>query len=468
MQSSPLRQGLGRLHSACLPSALMSEPVKIPLVTKPMSVLQSLGSARRNLLSILPDIATRQPIVSGKTGIRWHMVMDPEALRHILRDNLADYPKSGVTKSLLRPAIGNSLFIAEGPHWQWQRRATAPAFSHRNVAALGPVMSRAAEATSARVAKAKGQPIDMFEEMVSATFQVIADVTLSGDSEFDRDSVHRAIDDYILAAGRVTLADMFNLPAWVPRGGWLKSRRALKQMQSIADATIEARKSDPNSGTPDLLDLLLMAEDAETGRSMSTAELRDNLLTFIVAGHETTALTLSWALYLCAFDKSVQQRARDEATAVLGSRAATQDDLSTLPLTRAIIEETLRLYPPAAMLARTALAPDSLCGREVRPKDTIIIPVYALHRSHVHWDEPDSFRPDRFLDAKIDRFTYLPFGDGPRICIGQSFAMQEAVIILATLLARFEFTPISDKSPKPVMILTLRPQGGVWLNADPI
>ena len=161
-------------------------------------------------------------------------------------------------------------------------------------------MSRAAEATSERVAKAKGQPNDMFEEMVSATFQVIADVTLSGDSEFDRDSVHRAIDDYILAAGRVTLADMFNLPAWVPRGGWLKSRRALKQMHSIADATIEARRSDPNSGTPDLLDLLLMAEDAETGRSMSTAELRDNLLTFIVAGHETTALTLSWALYLCA------------------------------------------------------------------------------------------------------------------------------------------------------------------------
>jgi len=446
----------------------MSEPVKVQLVTKPMSILQSLGSARRNLLSILPDIATRQPIVSGKTGIRWHMVMDPDALRRILRDKLADYPKSGVTKSLLRPAIGNSLFIAEGHHWQWQRRAAAPVFSHRNVSALGPVMTRAAEATSVRVAQSNGHPIDMFDEMVSATFQVIADVTLSGDSEFDRDTVHRAIDDYILAAGRVTLADMFNLPAWVPRGGWFKSRRALGQMQRIADATIEARKSEPNIGTPDLLDLLLDAQDPETGQSMSTAELRDNLLTFIVAGHETTALTLSWALYLCGFDKSVQERARNEAQTVLGKRPATQDDLADLPYTRAIIEETLRLYPPAAMLARTAVAEDRLCGREVRPKDTLIIPIYALHRSHVHWDDPDSFDPDRFLGAQITRFTYLPFGDGPRICIGQSFALQEAVIILATLLARFDFSPVVGKTPKPVMLLTLRPQGGVWLKANPL
>ena len=446
----------------------MSEPVKVSLVTKPMSILQSLGSARKNLLSILPDIATRQPIVSGKTGIRWHMVMDPEALRRILRDKVAEYPKSGVTKSLLRPAIGNSLFIAEGPHWQWQRRATAPAFSHRNVSALGPVMTDAAQATSERIKRSDGQPINVFEEMVSATFQVIADVTLSGESGFDRNDVHSAIDDYILAAGRVTLADMFNLPSWVPRGGWLKSRRALRKMQLIADATIEARKSSPNNGTPDLLDLLLSAEDPETKRKMSTAELRDNLLTFIVAGHETTALTLSWALYLCGFDKSVQENARAEAKAVLGSRIATQDDLANLPYTRAIIEETLRLYPPAAMLARTAQSDDRLCGREVLAKDTMIIPIYALHRSHLYWEDPNCFKPERFADSRVDRFTYLPFGDGPRVCIGQSFAMQEAVIILATLLARFDFSPVDGKTPKPVMILTLRPDGGVWLRAKPI
>lgn len=444
----------------------MFEPVKIPLVLEPMSVLQSLRSARKNVLSILPEISTRQPMVSGKTGIQWHMVMDPDALRTVLRDHLPDYPKSGVTKSLLRPAIGNSLFIAEGAHWQWQRRAAAPTFSHRNVTALGPVMSAAASATVERLLADPGRPKNMFDEMVSTTFQVISDVTLSGDTSFDRDTVHNAIDDYISAAGKVTLPDILGLPGWVPRGGWLRSLRALTKMRAIADATVDARRANPNQGTPDLLDLLLSAQDPETGRAMNTAELRDNLLTFIVAGHETTALTLSWALYLVANHPDIQDQARTEAQAL--PHAPTQDDLTALPLTRAIIEETLRLYPPAAMLSRTAKAPDTLCGRQVYAGDTVIIPVYALHRSHLYWDAPDAFRPDRFLSGKVDRFTYLPFGDGPRVCIGQNFAMQEAIIILATLLARFKFTPVPGRNPTPIMILTLRPEGGVWLNAEPL
>lgn len=446
----------------------MTNPVRVPLVTRPMSLLQSLASARRNVLSILPEIATRQPMVSGRVGIRWHMVMEPASLRHVMRDHLPDYPKSGVTKTLLRPAIGNSLFIAEDAHWQWQRRATAPAFSVRNVRAQGPVMTRAAQATIARIEAGGSAPMNMFDEMVSATFQVISDVTLSGDSGFDRDVVHKAIDDYIASAGRVTLPDMFGLPAWVPRGGWLRSRKALTTMRKIADATIEARRKSGPQDTPDLLDLLLTASDPETGRQMTTAELRDNLLTFIVAGHETTALTLSWALYLCAFDQEVQAKARDEAQAALGTRPATQDDLAALPYITAIIEETLRLYPPAALVSRTARQEDMLCGREIRQGDTVMIPIYALHRSHMLWDSPDSFQPERFLGGnKPERFAYLPFGDGPRVCIGQSFAMQEAVIILASLLARFRFVPAWDHPPKPVMLLTLRPEGGVWLKATP-
>jgi cytochrome P450 len=445
----------------------MPEPVKVPLATKPMSILQSLASARRNVLSILPEIATRQPMVSGKTGIRWHMVMDPTALKRVLRDNLANYPKSGVTKTLLRSAIGNSLFIAEGAHWQWQRRATAPTFSLRNVRALGPVMTRAAEATCDRLNATSGRPSDIYAQMVTTTFQVISDVTLSGDSEFDPETVHKAIDAYIASAGRVTLADILGLPGWVPRGGWFKSRKALADMRRIADSTIEARRRSGPRETPDLLDHLLAAQDPETGRKMTTPELRDNLLTFIVAGHETTALTLSWALYLCAFDPERQERARAEAQSVLSSRAATQDDLAALPYTTAIIEEALRLYPPAALVSRTARAKDTLCGREINPGDTVMIPIYTLHRHHMLWDDPDAFQPERFLNGHgPERFAYLPFGDGPRICIGQSFAMQEAVIILATLLSRFKFS-LTDTQPEPVMILTLRPEGGVWLHAEP-
>jgi cytochrome P450 len=212
----------------------------------------------------------------------------------------------------------------------------------------------------------------------------------------------------------------------------------------------------------------MAGEDPKSGRKMTTEELRDNLLTFIVAGHETTALTLSWALYLCAFDPAVQDRARAEAQSVLGTRSATAEDVARLPFIRQVIDETLRLYPPAAFLSRTAQKDDELCGREVRRGDTVILPIYALHRHKKLWENPDRFDPGRFAPGhKTDRFAFLPFGDGPRICIGANFAIQEAVIILATLLARFRFARIPGKDPKPVMILTLRPEGGVWLSVTP-
>ena len=273
----------------------------------------------------------------------------------------------------------------------------------------------------------------------------------------------------MLQTARLSLLDVIGAPAWVPRPGRLFSGASLRAMKSAANGAIAGRKMRPKTGVPDLLDLLLAAEDPTTKRQMSTDELRDNLLTFIVAGHETTALTLAWALYLCAHDPAVQDAARSEAQGVLGSRPAEAGDLPALPLMRRIVDEALRLYPPAAFLARTAMEPDSLCGREVRVGDTVILPIYALHRNALLWDNPDGFNPDRFADPKsIDRFSYLPFGDGPRICIGASFALQEAVIILATLLARFRFTAIPGRAPKPVMILTLRPEGGVWLGVEAV
>jgi cytochrome P450 len=442
-------------------------PVRVPLVTQPLGILGSLAAARRNILSIIPEIATRQPMVSGKTGKRWHMVMDPDALKRVLLEKLDDYPKSDVTKNLLRPAIGESMFVAEGAHWRWQRRAAAPVFSHRNVTNLGPIMSAAADHAAQRIEDAMPRGLNMYDEMVRATFEVISDVTFSGDEGFDRNAVHKAIDSYIAEAGRVSLLDMFGAPAWVPRPNRIFAGNAVKQMKSMADHAIESRKSAPPSDIPDLLDLLLAGEDPDTKRAMNTAELRDNLLAFIVAGHETTALTLSWALYLCAFDPDVQDRARAEAQMVLQGDTAAATNVDDLPFVRMIIDETLRLYPPAALVSRTALKHDRLGGREIRPGDTVILPIYALHRSHDLWPEPDKFQPDRFADRKsVRRFTYLPFGDGPRICIGASFALQEAVIILATLLSRYRFTLVPGRTPDPVMILTLRPEGGVWLQAE--
>ena len=442
-------------------------PVAVPLARQPLGMLKSLAAARNNVLSIIPYIATQQPVVSGTTGVRWHMLMDPDAIRRVLLEELENYPKSDVTKNLLRPAIGESLFIAEGAHWRWQRRAAAPVFSHRNVSALAPVMSAAAEASLARIEAADKRASDIYAEMVRATFDITASVTLSGSALFSSDEVHRAIDAYIAAAGKLSLFDILGLPMWVPRPSRVMAGASLKQMKTIADDAVNSRRSAGAGDVPDLLDLLLEGEDPETGRSMSTAELRDNLLTFIVAGHETTALTLAWAFYLCAFDQDVQDKARAEAQSVLQGRTATAADLPNLPYCRMIIDEALRLYPPAALVSRTAQAPDTLAGREVKKGDTVMIPIYALHRNALLWDDPDAFRPERFAE-KPQRYAYLPFGDGPRICIGASFALQEAVIILATLLAKRRFFPVQGKTPDPVMILTLRPEGGVWLTSEAV
>ncbi|SDJ57916.1 cytochrome P450 [Salipiger marinus] len=442
-------------------------PVCVPLVTEPLGLFGSLKLARRNVLAILPDLATRQPMVSGRTGARWHMVMDPGAIRTMLLERLDHYPKSRVTQNLLRPAIGESMFVAEGAHWRWQRRAAAPAFSARNVLNLAPVMTGAATRSADRIAAAGPRAVNLYDEMVTTTFDVISDVTFSGGEGFAREAVHRAIDDYVAEAGRISLFDMLGLPDWVPRPGRVFSAGALRQMKSVADGAIAERAQRGPQGVPDLLDLLLAGEDPETKRRMNAGELRDNLLTFIVAGHETTALTLSWALYLLAFDPEVQERARAEVQAHVAGDAATGEEAARMTFLRQVVDETLRLYPPAGIVSRTAQAPDELCGREIRKGDTVMIPIYALHRNHLLWSEPDAFRPDRW-QQKPDRYAYLPFGDGPRICIGAAFALQEAVIILATLLKRFRFHAVPGRDPAPVMILTLRPEGGVWLEAEPL
>ncbi|MBC7479554.1 MAG: cytochrome P450, partial [Pseudorhodobacter sp.] len=387
-------------------------PAKVPLGTRPLGIWGSFRAGQRNVLELIPEAATRVPILTGTTGKRWHMLMDPDGLHQVLRDKVQDYPKSMVTKLILGSAIGNSMFVAEGADWLWQRRTAAPVFSHRNIAALAPVMTGAAERASARFAAAGGRAIDAFDEMVTATFEVISDVTLSGGEGFDRAAVHKAIEHFIGSSAKMSVLDILGAPAWVPRPGRMFSGATMRQMKQTADTAIQTRRSRGAGPIPDLLDLLLAGEDPKSGRKMTVDEVRDNLLTFIVAGHETTALTLAWSLYLCAHDPAIQARARAEAQAALGDRAATTADIASLPLIRRIVDEALRLYPPAAFLARTALKPDTLAGRQIRPGDTIILPIYALHRHHMLWDNPDAFDPDRFLTAPR-RFAYLPFSDGP-------------------------------------------------------
>ncbi len=443
---------------------------------RPLGVIGSLRAARRNVLSILPEIAFTQPIVTGTTGpARWHMLQSPEGMRRVFLDNHENYPKSEVMIRMLRPAVGRSLFTAEGEAWRWQRRAIAPVFSARNVEALAPLMRATAERTASALARAHGRPRPMVQAMLGATFDVICEVALSGRDAFDVDAYAAAITRYFLTIGRASLLDFLRLPPWFPRPGELLGAGAVRKMHAMVRAAIERRRREGPGAAPDLLDHMLAARDPQSGTAMSPRDLLHNMQFFIVAGHETTALTLAWALLLLAHDPASQEAAAAQARARLGAdggapRIADAADLKAMPLIDAILQETMRLYPPVGMLARDVRAPDRLHGREIRPGDTLFLPLYALHRHRLYWEAPDAFRPERFLPEAArgrDRFLHLPFGAGPRICVGANFAMLQAGIILSTLLARFRFAPSGAPLPEPVMHMTIRPSPEVLLKVAP-
>ena len=435
---------------------------------RPLSMWQSLQAARRNVLEIIPAIAYVQPMLSGRMGTRWHMVQDPVALKRIFLDNVAAYPKSEVMNRMLRPAVGNSLFTAQGAEWRWQRRAVAPVFAQRNIAALAPMMTATAERAASRLAATPG-PHEMVREMLSATFDVICEVALSGREHFDSEVYGAAITRYFQTVGKASLLDFLQVPSWVPRPGAVLGADSVRTMHRMVADAIEARRAHVTEGAGDLLDRMLAAEDPETGRRMTPEELLHNMQFFIVAGHETTAIALGWALYLLAGTPEFQDRARTEAQAVLDGRPASAEDREAMPYIGQVLEEAMRLYPPVGFLARDAIEHDLLSGREIRPGDTVFLAIYALHRHEMWWDRPNEFDPDNFTPERAKdrhRFLYLPFGAGPRICVGANFAMMQAEIILATLLSRFRFKLTDMAPPVPTMSMTVRPEGGVWLKTS--
>lgn len=436
-------------------------------VTPPPEVLglwRAFRVARKNILEIIPEASYRERVVHDPKG-RWRMLTDPDAIAQVFKAKPRAYPRSEVVLRILRPREGDSLFTADWDEWRWQHRAMTPVFQHRNLLNLSAVMTRSAEATSQRFAARSGEVVDVYDEMITATFDVINDTAFSGRESLDRDQMSDGVARFIDAIARLSLLDILGVPRWVPRPGRLFST-AVRDMDRMMDAVIAQRLANGPHDKPDLLDLLIAAEDPDDGRKMTPAELRNNLLAFVVAGHETTALALTWALYLLAIDPAAQAKARDEAQTALGDRAATADDLPALSYVRQVVDEALRLYPPAAFLARNVLIHDEILGRPVRPNETIFIPVYALHRNRLYWDDPDAFAPERFAPEAVrarPRYAYLPFGAGPRVCIGMGFALMEATLILATLIARHRVEAVAETRPKPELVFTLRPSGGMPL-----
>jgi cytochrome P450 len=303
--------------------------------------------------------------------------------------------------------------------------------------------------------------------MTRVTLDVLERTIFTEGVARDPDALGRAITRYFEALGPIDPLDVFGFPDWIPRLGRWRARPAIRFFEETVAQLIDGRRAlIARGGTPprDILTLLLEAADPETGQGLGDVEVRANIVTFIGAGHETTANALSWSLYLLSQAPDVRERVEREVDAVLGERAPAPDDLARLVFTRAVIDEAVRLYPPVPFMSRAALREDRIGNMRIPKGSLVVAAPWVLHRHRLLWEAPEAFDPDRFLPerrAAIDRFAYLPFGAGPRVCIGASFALQEAVIVLASIVRAARLDLAEGHEVRPLHRVTLRPQGGL-------
>ncbi|KMO17423.1 cytochrome P450 [Methylobacterium platani] len=454
------------LAPAAAPAAPFRPAVPRPR-TEPMGLFAFLRAARANPLTTWYEEHFEQPIVTGEGALgRVTVVSEPAAIRHVLVDNAGNYRKDDLQRRVLAPGLGNGLLTAEGDEWRLQRRTLAPIFSPRHVAGFEAAMADAAARLARRLKKRDGQSVDAALEMTRVTLDVLERTIFTHGLAREPDALGRAITRYFEALGPIDPLDVFGMPDWLPRIGRIKARPALRFFAEVVDELIERRRALVTAGAAaphDLLTLLLKAQDPETGRGLSDLEVRANIVTFIGAGHETTANALTWTLYCLSQDEAAREAVEAEVDAAFA--ASPTPGLDALPHAKAALEEAMRLFPPVPFMSRQALAEDRI-GRIKIPRGSLVtVAPYVLHRHRRLWDEPDAFLPERFLPenrARIDRYAYLPFGAGPRVCIGASFSVMEATLVLAHVLHAVRL----DRSPEagpvvPLHRVTLRPQDGL-------
>jgi cytochrome P450 len=399
------------------------------------------------------------------------LVSEPELIHEILVARADLFRRDDVARQLLSPMLGpTSLFMAEGADWKWQRRAVAPAFRNDKLLALVPTFSTIAVRQVERWGAApRERPVDVAEAMAQTTCEVIVDTMLGSAGAIDVQGFARALTAELDSFPWRFILTAFRAPSWLPYPGRRHAARAREHIYREAARLVAQRRQEP-AGRPDLLDLLLQARDEETGRVMTDEELVRNLATFILAGHETTAVALTWTLWLLAKHPHVQDQVAAEAHATISSGVIEAQQVERLTFTRQVLQEAMRLYPPAPAISRQPLAPLVLGGEQLTPATQVTITIYPLHRNRRLWKDPDSFDPDRFRVDQIKtrpRYAYLPFGAGPRVCIGASFAMIEATVLLAILVHAFRFKAVKGHRPHPVARVTLRPRGGMPLYLEP-
>lgn len=400
----------------------------------------------------------------------FHGVSDPDAIKHVFVDNAANYRRPRIVHRILRPVIGEGLFTAEGDPWRTQRRLMAPAFLPSAVAAFAPLFAEAAAHAARRLADASrlgdGEVVDMAQETTRATLAIIDGALFSGQTDMSFDETSQLVRAFMGGSTEITLGLMMGL-AFLDAAPRQRRARAARRVLISRMAAFIHRRADEPEPPDDFVTRLYKAFLAEHPRDEAVQLTLDNAMTFFVAGHETTANGLAWALYLLSGDPQAQAWAREEARAAwadAGNDPAAL--LERLPYLRMVWEETLRLYPPVHRVDREALADDEVCGHRVKKGETVTVWPWVLHRHKRLWHEPELFNPENFdPEAKVGRhrFQYLPFGAGPRICIGQGFAQAEALILLSRWVAEFSFAPAPGHAVQPQADFSLRPQGGMPL-----
>ncbi len=427
--------------------------------SRPLNAVEFVLTMARNPLAIWGVGAYREPIIRADwLGVPTIIINDPGAIRHVMVENAANYGMQPLRQRVLRPMLRDGLLTAEGELWRRTRRSLAPVFAPRNTVGFGPIMLERSQLFAQGLERRSGQVVDLAEEMTLLTFDILQATLFSGDIAGDPKEFAAATRSLLRTMGRVDPMDVLDAPAFVPRMTRVLGQRSLGYFRRLIADTISRREAlmrdRPGQAPRDLLTLLLEAE------GLSRTEVEDNIITFIGAGHETTARALAWTIYLLGEMPDERGKVETELDAHDFSDTDVMAWPDRLVHVRAAFEEAMRLYPPAPSLNRQALGDDVAAGMTIPKGATVLIMPWILHRHEKLWEAPNDFRPARFLPGAreaLDRYQYLPFGAGPRVCIGQYFAMQEAVAALAALLRRLRFDYAGNTPPSPVQKITVQP-----------
>ena len=439
------------------------EPLTIPPYPEPppedLSAFQLVAAMRTNGLSGWPRRAYEEMVVQRRFFHRNTFILnEPDAVRHVLVDGDENYSRTAATIRVLRPLLGEGLFLSEGQAWRRQRRTMAPAFTPKAIELLTPHIVTAANEAISDLRRTGRESVDLFSILQHLALEIAGRTMFSLEMNRHGAKLREFLFRYDRRLGRPHLLDLLLPVRWTTPHDVARAWFRREWVMFVDQIMSERRRSGRSDAPRDLLDLLGEARDPDTGEVFTPTQLRDQVATMILAGHVTTAVALFWSAYLLALAPGVQDRVADEVTNEWHDHDAAPAP-GRLVLTRAVIDEAMRLYPPAFVIVRAARVPDRLAGSRVAPGDVVVVSPWILHRHRLLWSEPNAFDPGRFLPGAppVPRYQYLPFGVGPRVCIGAHFALTEAMLVLARLIKAFRIELAGTRPVLPIAVVTTQP-----------